>query len=286
MLTEASLRKMGRLISARMGWRIHDHNVERLRKTLLERMRCLKLSSPEAYFHLLEFDTGKGLNEWETLIPCVANGETYFFRDKGQWLLLEKTILPELIKRRTAQRCLRIWSAGCAPGEEAYSLAITVNELLPSRRNWKVRIWGTDINRKAIDYARQGSYRQWSFRMVDSDLQQRYFVKQAETWDLKDHIRQMVTFHSVNLLKDAFPSQASGLYDIDLILCRNVFLHFEPEATAHVAQKMMRVLTPGGYLMTGHHELSPKTLGRLHVRVFPTGIIHQLPEKVQAPVGL
>lgn len=285
-LTEASVQEFGRLISARTGGRIREEDMEKLRKTLLERMRFLKLASPEAYFQFLEFETDKGLTEWETLMPLIVNGETFFFRDKGQWALLEETILPELIARRSAQRSIRIWSAGCSTGEEAYSLAMAVDQLLPSRRSWKVCILGTDINRRALEYAKQGSYRQWAFRMVKSDLQQRYFVEQAETWVLKDHIRTMVTFHLGNLFKDAFPSPISGIYDMDLILCRNVFLYFEPDAITHVTKKMTDVLTRGGCLMTGHNELSPEALGRWQVRVFPTGIIYQQPEELQAPVVL
>lgn len=283
-LTEASVQEFGRLISARIGWRIREEDMEKLGTTLFERMRCLKLSDPKAYFQFLEFETLKSLHEWETFMPCIANGETYFFRDKGQWAILEEEIFPELIERRAAQRCLRIWSAGCATGEEAYSLAMTVDALLPSERNWEVCILGTDINRRAIEHAKYGSYRQWSFRMVKSDVQQRYFVKQGETWNLKDHIRPMVTFHLGNLMRDAFPSQTSGLYKMDLILCRNVFLYFEPDAIAHVTKKMTDVLTCGGYLMTGHNELRPETLERLKVRVFPTGIIYQRPEELQASV--
>ncbi len=93
----------------------------------------------------------------------------------------------------------------------------------------------------------------------------------------------MVTFHLGNLFKDAFPSSTSGINDMDLILCRNVFLYFEPDAIIHVTKKMTDVLTRGGCLMTGHNELSPEALGRLQVRVFPTGIIYQQPEELQAP---
>ncbi len=144
-------------------------------------------------------------------------------------------------------------------------------------------ILGTDINRRAIESAKQGSYGPWAFRMVKADLRPRYFVEQADTWVLKDHIRTMVTFHVGNLFKDAFPSLTSALYDMDLILCRNVFLYFEPDAITQVTKKMTDVLTRGGYLMTGHNELRPENVGRWHVRVFPTGIIYQQPEEVQAP---
>jgi len=284
-LADASVQEFGRIISARTGGRIREEDIEKLRNTLLERMRCLKVASPEAYFHLLEFETANSLTEWETVLPLIVNGETFFFRDKGQWALLEETILPELIARRSAQRSLRLWSAGCSTGEEAYTLAMAVEHLLPSRRSWKVSILGTDINRSAIEYAKQGSYRPWAFRMVKADLRPRYFVEQADTWVLKDHIRTMVTFHVGNLFKDAFPSLTAGLYDMDLILCRNVFLYFEPAAITQVTKKMTAVLTRGGYLMTGHHELCAETVAQWHVRVFPTGLIYQQPEKVHAPGG-
>ena len=283
MITEASVKKFGRLISGLTGLRIREEDTEKLRTILMERMKCLEVASPEAYFPFLGFETDKGLTEWEALLPLILNGETYFFRDKGQWALLEETILPELIQRRTAQRSIRIWSAGCSTGEEAYSLAMAVDQLLPFPRNWKVYILGTDINRRAIEHAKQGSYRQWAFRMVKSDLQNKYFLDRKKSWVLKDHIRSMVTFHPGNLFKDDFSAPMSGIYDMDLILCRNVFLYFEPDAIAQVMKKMTGVLTRGGCLMTGHNELPSEALGQLQIRNFRTGVMYQLPEKPQPP---
>jgi chemotaxis protein methyltransferase CheR len=109
-----------------------------------------------------------------------SNGETYFFRDHGQFDLLRLRLLPELIERSRATGGLRLWSAGCATGEEAYSLAMLVDMLLPQRDDRDIHIVGSDIDEAALARARRGRYRRWSFRLMPPDLLQRYFRPASE----------------------------------------------------------------------------------------------------------
>ena len=217
-----------------------------------------------------------------------ASGETYFFRDHGQFDLLRLRLLPELIARRRGAKKLRLWSAGCASGEEAYSLAMLVDMLLPERDGWDILILGSDIDPAALDKARCGRYRQWSFRMVPPALQQRYFQRVGDEWALDERIRRMVTFRAVDLIGGPFPG--GELRDMDLILCRNVFIYFGAGAVAAVADKLADALCEGGYLMTGHTELIGHRMPNLRSRLFAEGVVYQraapIPAKIPLPVRI
>ncbi|MCK9381782.1 MAG: hypothetical protein M0P95_12065 [Sulfuritalea sp.] len=206
------------------------------------------------------------------MAPRIS-GETYFFRDHGQFDLLRLRLLPELIERRRDAKTLRLWSAGCASGEEAYSIAMLVDMLLPRRDGWDILVLGSDIDQSALAKARRGRYRQWSFRMVPPALQQRYFQRQGDEWALDERIRRMVTFRAGDLIGEPFPG--AELRDMDLILCRNVFIYFGAAAVVTVADKLAAALSEGGYLMTGHTELIGHRLRNMQSRLFVEGVVHQ-----------
>jgi len=213
-----------------------------------------------------------------------TSGETYFFRDHGQLDLLRLRLLPELIARHRNDKTLRLWSAGCASGEEAYSLAMLVDMLLPQREDWNILILGSDINQSALTKARRGRYGKWSFRMVAPTLQQRYFHQDGDEWLLDERIRRMVKFLISNLVSEPFPDLNSELHDMDLILCRNVFIYFSPDAVSAVAAKLSNTLTEGCYLMAGHTELIGHPVQGLESRLFAEGVVYQ--RRIQAPAEI
>ena len=210
-----------------------------------------------------------------------TSGETYFFRDHGQFDLLRLRLLPELIERRRNTKTLRLWSAGCASGEEAYSLAMLVDMLLPERDAWNILIIGSDINRMALAQAGRGRYGQWSFRMVLPTLQQRYFQHLGDEWELDERIRRMVTFCAGDLT--GTPSTGGEWQDMDLILCRNVFIYFAANTVAAVANKLAAALREGGYLLTGHTELIGHQVRNMRSRLFAEGVVYQRISKTLPP---
>ena len=213
----------------------------------------------------------------------LINGETYFFRDHGQFDLLRLRLLPELIERRRNAKTLRLWSAGCASGEEAYSLAMLVDMLLPARDGWNILILGSDIDETALAKARRGHYGQWSFRMVPPALKHRYFRHKDDEWLLDERIRSMVTFRAGDLIGESCVD--AQLQDMDLILCRNVFIYFGAVAVAAVADKLAAALNKGGYLMTAHTELIGHRVRNLQSRLFAEGVVYQRDTLVPAPAG-
>ena len=247
------------LVARRIGLSIGEKDRELFRVRILSRMKLRGETDPNSYAGLLSATTPEAVAEWQELVHLLTTGESYFFRDQGQHELLRNSILPRLLELRQEQKTLRIWSAGCATGEEPYSVAMLLNDLLATRSGWRILIMGTDINSRALDKARRGVYSPWSFRMVNPAVKARYFTKMHDAWELDKKIRDMVTFRQGNLVEDRFPAWTSELHSMDLILCRNVFIYFSPETVAQIVEKFSGVLNEGGYLVTGHGEVTRST---------------------------
>jgi chemotaxis protein methyltransferase CheR len=165
-------------------------------------------------------------------------------------------------------RTLRLWSAGCSTGEEAYTLAMLVDELAPQLAGWKVTILGTDINGESLHKAREGLYRDWSFRTLDAARKQRHFRPRGDRWQIEQRLRDRVTFRRLDLVRDAFPDPEADLSGMDLILCRNVFIYLDTQAISRIAAKFAATLAEGGFLITAHSELFGRDVAPLRVRMF------------------
>lgn len=270
------------LIATHTGLQIRPQDQTALLQKILTRMKAIKLAVPEKYYQLLANNSQESQNEWRELVMLLTINESYFMRDKGQFSLLEKVIFPELIEhKRKLQKALgikptlRIWSAGCSTGEEPYSLAIILKQLIPDWERWEILVLGTDINEKAIEKAQHGIYSNWSFRLVDPELQKRYFNRHALEWEIDKKLRQYVNFSCVNLASDNYPDIAQNIYNMDLIMCRNVFVYFEAKYISLVLKKFSKTLRPGGYLMTGHAEVHGQIMNEFKVKIFPESIVYQ-----------
>lgn len=214
---------------------------------------------------------------WDQLVATLTVGETYFFRNQGHFDALRKEILPDLIERaRRTTRRLRIWSAGCATGEEPYSIGILLRQLLPDLESWNILIKATDINRSALRQARRGHYRAWSFRGVDRRVRDQYFtLNGTDGYELDEAVRRMVTFDYLNLVEDKYPSLANNTNGLDLILCRNVTIYFDPQTTLEVVSRFHRCLTVGGWLIPGASEPNMVFYDAFAPRTFPGAVIYQ-----------
>ena len=268
------LETFARLIETYIGINIKQENIQTLHRVINNRAKFYKISLEE-YYLLITNESCKSHEEWNELILLLTIGESYFFRDKGQFHLLEKHILPLLIAQRKSQRQLSIWSAGCSSGEEPYSIAIALHKLLADIDKWQIKIFATDINKSLLAKAEQGCYGEWSFRMVDNDIKKQYFYLCGSNWQLRDDIKSMVNFYNCNLVKDDFPNYERGLFDVDLILCRNVFIYFSYETIAKVANKFVQTLNKNGYLITGHNEMYGQKITGLQTQIFSESVIFQ-----------
>lgn len=210
---------------------------------------------------------------WQRLLQALTIGETYFFRDSAHFQRLRQQILPGLILARRRQGLLQldIWSAGCASGEETYSLAILLTELLPDLPDWTIRLIGTDINADALENAHQGIYRNWSFRHTGDSFQKRYFARLEGGWQIKPEIRAMVDFRPGNLLNQAVNSH------FDIILCRNVLIYFAAEAVEAVEDYLLNALTSGGWLILGQSESIRFERERWITHIYDGTMLYQKP---------
>jgi chemotaxis protein methyltransferase CheR len=210
---------------------------------------------------------------WQQILRALTIGETYFVRDAEYFRLLRENILPGLIlaRRRQGRFFMDIWSAGCSTGEETYSIALVLSELLPDLSQWTIRLVGTDINLQALEQARLGIYRAWAFRQTEDIFQPRYFTPVENGWQIKPEIREMVSFRQGNLLNDA-PMQRC-----DIILCRNVLIYLTDEAIKTVENRLFDTLTPGGWLVMGQSETIRFQRERWITHIFSATMLHQKP---------
>jgi chemotaxis protein methyltransferase CheR len=207
----------------------------------------------------------------EILASHLTVGETYFFREKRAFEVLEEQVLPELIRlRRGGEQRLRIWSAACCSGEEPYSIAISLRKLLPDLADWQVTILGTDINPRFLRKASQGVFGEWSFRDTPHGFKERHFKKAIDgLWEILPEIRKMVTFSHLNLAEDAYPSLLNNTNAIDLVFCRNVLIYFAPEQARRAIRNLAHCLRGGGWLVLGPNEVAQADLPDLVPMRFP-----------------
>lgn len=275
--------------------RLKDSEYERFRELILTRSglhfpekrrrdlesgvwRGLSLSGCkdlDAYYSCLA-QNHTGGEAWEQLICQLTVGETYFFRDGGQFEALRQHVLPEIIARRRPQKQLRIWSAGCATGEEPYSIAMLLRELLVDFASWNITILGSDINREALARARAGLYGEWSFREKGWErMVSRHFTRRDKKWELAHDVRDTVSLVYLNLVEDPFPSLVNNTVAFDLILCRNVTIYFTADVTQRVVNQLHEALVEGGWLAVGHSEPSLIIYSQFEPRNFPGTVFYQ-----------
>ena len=213
----------------------------------------------------------------EVLANHLTIGETYFFRDRRSWEILETEILPDLVRsRRPGDRRLRLWSAGCATGEEAYSLAILLTRTIADWRDWAITLLATDVNTSSLAKALDGVYGEWSFRDAPPWLKDGYF-RQVDNgrYRLESWVRQMVTFAQLNLAGDHYPSLLNNTNAMDLIVCRNVVMYFSPAQAQRVLSQMQQCLVAGGWLVgTATESAYLASVGLNPVR-FPGAVLYR-----------
>lgn len=207
---------------------------------------------------------------FQDVIRVLTVGETYFFREKPVFLALEDHILPELISRqRQRGKELRLWSAGCATGEEPYSLAILLRRLIPDLPAWRVRILGTDINADYLKRAWVGKYRDFAFRTNPSYFRERHFRRCGDgIFEIHPRYREMVTFRQLNLADDS-SSSPQEMREADVIFCRNVLIYLTKDAVRRLIRRLADSLHPGGWLLVGAAENSLVRESDLEPVLFP-----------------
>jgi chemotaxis protein methyltransferase CheR len=236
-------------------------------------MEVAKIDDPRRFLRCLDADE----SIFDMLITSLTVSETYFFREPRQFEFIRLHILPELQRERPLDAELRFWSAGCASGEEAYSLAILLEQ---ERLAQRACVLATDISGAVLSLARKASYNSWSFRGNDTDAMAQYFFRRNDRFVLQDRFRQRVAFRSLNLAVENYPSLATGTLNIDLILCRNVLIYFDQDTVAQVARRLFAALAEDGWLITGPSDPPLWDYAPFETKLTAAGVLYRRSRRI------
>lgn len=244
------------------GLHFPETRAEELRATVSRALAASAAATAADYLHLLHTDRPTR----DALITALTVGETFFFRDTGQLEVIRSRIVPELIARRPAG--VRAWSAGCATGEEAYTLAIL---LLEANALGREKVLGTDVSWHRLQRARTASYRTWSLRGIGPDRIARYFHGSGAHYKLRDALRERVQFRRHNLLQEDGDWPAG----MDLIVCRNVLIYIDRVSIGRIVDGLLRALAPNGWLVLGAADPPLKTAPEYETIVTEAGLVYR-----------
>ncbi|WP_188261734.1 CheR family methyltransferase [Azospirillum tabaci] len=224
--------------------------------------------------------------EYQALINELTVGETFFFRYAEQFEALCAVAIPECLRRNRESRLLRIWSAGCSIGPEAYTLEILLKRHFADRlRDWQVSIVGTDLNASFIETARRGVYGNWAVRGLDPAVLAECFDRQGDLWAVKPRFREWTSFSVFNLVDGPLPNYPRGLGALDVVLCRNVMIYFDEPTRTRLLENLHEVLVPNGWLVVGHAETGQQVNSLFTPVPVPGATIYRKPRPGCAPAA-
>ncbi|WP_160168230.1 CheR family methyltransferase [Novipirellula maiorica] len=272
-MNDSELSDVLAVIQQRTGLSFRSDQRQSIQRTLSLLMQRLGITRSADFIAEIQ----KNAKIYDELVDEITVGETYFFREPKQFDFIRHQIIPELRSRRGDSTILRAWSAACASGEEAYSLAI-----LCQQEKQHLDVLGTDLSVESIAKARRASYREWSFRggamsQVANHLMQTHASKHSECYELSKQVRRHVRFQILNLATDQYPNPSVGIGNFDLILCRNVLIYFRRETIDAIASRLYECLVPGGWLITASGDPSLIHASNFTPVTTPYGTFYQRP---------
>jgi chemotaxis protein methyltransferase CheR len=273
-MSDGEFRMFAELVRAHTGLDFSSDSRFLLEARVGRRMRELQMDSYAAYHYRVRSSQPEG-GELARLVDAVTNNETYFFRERRQLRALVEEIFVELQSdRRGASNVpITVWSAGCSSGEEPYSVVMLAREmgLSPSV---DLRVYASDVSRSMLHRARQGVYREASFRETEPRIRQRYFTQKDDQWRISDAIKKHVHFVHMNLMDR---SKIGLLGAMDVILCRNVIIYFDADGKRRAIETFRDKLKPGGHLLLGHSESLINLSSDFELRHLKNDLVYRKP---------
>jgi chemotaxis protein methyltransferase CheR len=267
-LADAHFTDLKGYVLGHTGLAYYNDKNEDLAARLALRMGVLHAANCRRYLEILEGLAGA--HEMDRLVGELTIGETYFFRQVEHFDLLRSTIIPGLLEQNAEGRRIRIWSAGCATGEEPYSIAVLLEREFGNRlAGWDVSILATDINNEFLTRAKEARYSEWAFRATPHEIREQCFDRRGKTWTLRPEYRNRVAFQRLNLAAEHTMFSPANVFD--LIVCRNVMIYFAADLIQRTVTRFREALLPGGWLIVGHAEFNP-TLFAEFARVCVAGV--------------
>lgn len=265
-LSDSSSRILAGLLEGRTGQQLTMSRRWRIETALSALLRERGIASLDELITILVM--GKEPSLSQQVVEALLNNETYFFRDRGPFDVLQLHALPELAQRREKSKRLRLWSVGCSTGQEVYSLAMLFAEAPEQWRGWTIDILGTDVSTSCIDRARSGTFSQFEIqRGLGINQMIRWFEEVADGWRAVEALRRSVRFQVHNLLE-----QAPHPGDFDIVLCRNVLLYLSPEKKTLAFDRIAGAMAEDGWLMLGAGETVIGQTSRLRADASARGL--------------
>ncbi len=240
-------------------------------RRLERRLNALSIDSFHEYYYYLKYNQQNN-NELHKLMDVITIKETYFFRETDQIITLVNEVIPEL-RRENPDETIKIWSAGCATGEEAYTIAMLCMQKGYHLGASRVEIFANDISQEAIQKAKQGIYKQTSFRTTDTSYIRHYFIPQEDgTHKIRDDVKESVSFFCINLTDK---NRLAFLPMFDAIFCRNLIIYFNDNSKRQVIEHFYKKLLPQKYLFLGHSESLINFTHLFKLRHFQHSLVYQ-----------
>ena len=249
-VSDALLARYAALIYDRTGIRVSPQKKTLLSNRLRRRLRATAIDGFDDYYRHLKSLPAQHA-EWDAFLQEITTHETFLFRDEGQWEWFRAACLPQIAAREKGsltRPSLRIWSAACSTGDEAYTAACCIAATLPDLPRWSVQILGTDIGLGAVEAARAGLFDQRQMRLVPESYRGRFFTRSGESWQARPVLSQMVSFRQHNLLAPL------GERPFDVVFLKNVLIYFDRASKERVMANVEPMLRPGGMLVAGAAE--------------------------------
>jgi chemotaxis protein methyltransferase CheR len=250
-LSDAAFENFRKMIYDSCGIYFQDNKKYLLESRLLKRINFLGIETFEEYFDYLKYNSSN-VQEKKYLYEAITINETFFFRNQPQLDALVTTVIPQIVASKTGRSKIKIWSAASSSGEEAYSTAIIIFDLLkPKYPDMEVEIIGTDINNAVIETAKTGLYREYSIRNTQPYYLKKYFKPVGNAFEIDPVIKKVVSFKNFNLFDDI---SMRSMANFDIIFCANVLIYFDTKSKMKVVSNLYNSLNKGGYLFIGYAE--------------------------------
>jgi chemotaxis protein methyltransferase CheR len=239
-------------------------------KRLLDRMAATGFATFRSYFAMLRFQASG--EELQALTNSMTVNETYFFREEYQFECLVKSMLPEVVARKTDDGPIRIWIIPSSSGEEPYTVAICLLERWAQINDYDVEIISSDIDTRILEQAQAGLYSDRSVQQVPKAYLQKYFRHTPRGYQICDDLRNSIAFTRVNLMD---PADVRPYRNFDVIFCRNLLIYFDDLSRKQAAETFFDALRPGGFICLGHSESMSRISSLYKIRKFPAAIVYQ-----------
>jgi len=259
-------------VHEKSGMFFAENKMYLVKNRLIKRMADLDIRTYKDYFYHVKYDTS--LKEFNELMNSLTTNETSFFRNEPQLISFSSEVLPLVIaeKRKSNKKSIRVWSAGCSTGEEPYTLAILMLELLQMYPGFTVEVVANDISEQVLQKARKGQYSGLTLRNLKPDMQAKYFTKVGDIYRVNSNVKSLVKFSHMNFND---PRKIAMNTNFDVVFCRNVMIYFSDEVKKQLVRGFFNSLVPGGYFYIGHSETLHGVSKAFKLVYFKNALVYQ-----------